>query len=387
MSHPQALNKPYVIAKLPNKTAEILIYEAIGASFFEDGITAKQFAQDLAAIGDVRRIDVRINSPGGSVNDGLAIYNALVAHPATVVAHVDGIAFSMASVVAMAAQTVTMAENALMMIHNPRWVAEGDAREMRRTADLLDRYRRSLVKAYAKKTNLSDDAIIELMDAETFFDANEAIAQGFADQITEPLNVAAYKHLDNLPEGVVVPPDVAERFSILNRGGYEMTVQTPQQPTPATLAELKALAGATSDFIVAQLEANATVSSALNALNAQLADDLRVARHELTQERQARASETPEPTPAPAPEPTPAPAPADDGLDDTPAAVEGVRPLGGNRTPGEAERRQPEPTALELFGREFKRLRAEGVPADQAVQTIYKEHPDWKKERLVALGR
>lgn len=171
-----------------NQTAEIFLYDAIDPFW---GIGAKEFAADLRALGDVEKIDLRINSPGGDVFDGMAMYNLLRDHAADVTTRVDGLAASAASVVAMAGDTVSMAENAMMMIHNPFTLAVGDAEEFRRTADTLDAVKAQIVGTYQTRVDLSADEIGELMDAETWMDATEAVEKGFASESTESMAVAA----------------------------------------------------------------------------------------------------------------------------------------------------------------------------------------------------
>jgi hypothetical protein len=119
------------------KTGEIWLYDQVGEGFF-GGMSAKQFNDELNKLGKVDTVNLRINSPGGSVFDGVAIYNALKRHPARVEVDVDGIAASIASVIAMAGDEIRMASNSMMMIHDPHGFSQGGAGDMRKTADLLD---------------------------------------------------------------------------------------------------------------------------------------------------------------------------------------------------------------------------------------------------------
>lgn len=169
------------------EAAEIAIYDEIGAF----GITAKTFMDDLKGLGEVKAITLRLNSPGGAVFDGVAIHNALQRHPATVTAHVDGIAASIASVIAMGADRVVMAENAMMMIHDPAGLVWGTAADMRQMADALDKVKASIITAYAAKTKLPDDELDAIMSAESWFTAAEAVAKGFADEVAQPVKMAA----------------------------------------------------------------------------------------------------------------------------------------------------------------------------------------------------
>lgn len=171
--------------------AEIWIYEYIGEDFWtEGGVTAKSFQKDLAAV-KASQIDLHINSPGGDVFDGITIYNLLKQHPATVTTYIDGLAASIASVIALAGDRVVMAENALYMVHNPWGMSMGDSSEMRKTADLLDKIRGSMVTTYASKSGKSDEEIVALLDAETWMDAEEAREFGFVDEIADKMDLAA----------------------------------------------------------------------------------------------------------------------------------------------------------------------------------------------------
>ena len=171
--------------------AEIWIYEQIGEDFWTGGgVTAKSFQKELSAV-KASQIDLHINSPGGEVFDGITIYNLIKQHPANVTTYIDGLAASIASVIALAGDTVIMAENALYMIHNPWGFAIGDANEMRKTADLLDKVGSSLIVAYTSKSGKPDDEISALMNDETWMTAREAKDAGFIDDISEKMDLAA----------------------------------------------------------------------------------------------------------------------------------------------------------------------------------------------------
>lgn len=172
--------------------ADVYIYGNIGDRWNEDGVIASDLVRDLAAL-DVETINLRINSYGGSVPDGLAIYNALRRHKAAVAVHVDGVAISCASYIAMAGDTITMAKNAQMMIHAPWTFAYGNSAELREQADVLDRYAKAMASAYADKSGKSmEDVLAILTDGKDhWFLADEAVAEGFADQVGEEIEVAA----------------------------------------------------------------------------------------------------------------------------------------------------------------------------------------------------
>ena len=174
----------YSIKAKANDTAEISIYDEIG--FW--GVSAASFAQDLKSCGNnLKQINLHIHSPGGDVFDGIAIYNLLKNHPANVTVYIDGLAASMASVIAMAGNEVIMPENAMMMIHKPWGIQGGDAEDMRKYADLLDKVENTLIPAYATKTGKTPEELAEMLSAETWLNGKECVEQGFADKLAEPL--------------------------------------------------------------------------------------------------------------------------------------------------------------------------------------------------------
>jgi ATP-dependent Clp protease protease subunit len=183
------------------KEADIFLYDMID-SFW--GIGAKQFVKDLNAI-KADTINLRINSPGGDVFDGTTIFNALRNHKAHVISHIDGLAASMASVIALAGDEVRMAENAMMMIHDPSTIVWGTAEDMRKTAELLDKIRDNLAQTYVDKTGESMDYIRDLMADETWFSAEEALDIGLVDEVTGKTDTKACFDLSkfkNVPEAM-----------------------------------------------------------------------------------------------------------------------------------------------------------------------------------------
>jgi ATP-dependent protease ClpP protease subunit len=177
------------------KTGELLLYGPIGADdglgWLFDDVTPRDFHADLTALGDITDLKVMINSPGGDVFAGQAIHSMLVRHPANVTVYVDGLAASIASIVAMAGDTVVMPKNAMMMVHNPWTVALGDAREFRKLAETLDSIRDAMIAAYESKTGKTRAELLPLLNAETWMTADEAVALGFADHVEEKKKVAA----------------------------------------------------------------------------------------------------------------------------------------------------------------------------------------------------
>lgn len=187
----------YNLKAAADKTPVLSIFDDIGAY----GVSAKSFLDDLRTV-TTDEVDVEINSPGGDVFAGLAIYNGLRASGKKINVKVLGLAASAASLVAMAGDTIEMPENAFMMVHNPWGFAMGGADEMRNTADVLDKIGAGLVSTYAKRTGKTDQEIAALLDAETWMTAQEAVDAGFATSVTPALAVKASYSEDRLPENV-----------------------------------------------------------------------------------------------------------------------------------------------------------------------------------------
>lgn len=161
-------------------TASIYIYDEIGYW----GVTAGDFVATLTKL-DVRAIDLHISSPGGEVFDGIAIYEALVQHDATVTTYVDSLAASAASFIAMAGDRIVMAKHAEMMIHDALSLCIGNAEEMRKTAELLDRVSDKIAGIYAERGE-SAEHWRALMREESWFSAQEAVDAGLADEVADP---------------------------------------------------------------------------------------------------------------------------------------------------------------------------------------------------------
>jgi len=215
-----------------DKPSELLIYDVIGDWA---GLSARQLVNDLKDL-DTSEITVRINSPGGSVFDGIAIYNALRHHKAHIHVRIEGLAASIASVIAMAGDTIHMAANALMMIHNPFGWVGGDAEELRKVADMLDKTTEVIAQTYAANSGLEVREIISLMNDETWFTATEAQGHGLVDVVEEPVQLAAhfdlsaFNHVPQpLPPQFITPSESEDDntsahalavMSLCNKAGY-----------------------------------------------------------------------------------------------------------------------------------------------------------------------
>lgn len=175
-----------VLAAVKDDALEIDIFGDIGVGWLnEDGITPKSVKRQMDDAGEFARLTVRINSPGGNAFDGVAIYNVLRAPGKPVAVYVDGIAASAASIIAMAGDTITMGKGSMLMLHNPWTIAAGDAKEFRAQADVLDKIGVSMSEIYVDRSGKSKDEVREILEAETWMSAQEAVDQGFATDIAE----------------------------------------------------------------------------------------------------------------------------------------------------------------------------------------------------------
>ncbi|WP_371259675.1 ClpP-like prohead protease/major capsid protein fusion protein [Pseudomonas sp. URMO17WK12:I11] len=209
--------------------AEVYLFGDIG----DWGISAQQFANDLRAVGDVSQINLHINSPGGAVFEGMAMYNLLKSHKARVIGTVVGLAASMGSVVAMACDEIRMPANAMMMVHKPWGIQGGDAEAMRKYAETLDKFETGMVAVYVAKTGKSVEEVEALLTAETWMTGAEAVALGFADTLLDPIEAFATINSNRLKDYTNMPPAAQHLFT--PRGSVTPPVggpaTTPGNPT------------------------------------------------------------------------------------------------------------------------------------------------------------
>jgi ATP-dependent Clp protease protease subunit len=171
---------------------ELMLYGEISSStWYGDEVTPKQFKSDLDALGDVKNLNIYINSGGGDVFAGQAIYSMLKRHSAKKTVYVDGLAASIAALISQAGDKVIMPKNAMMMVHNAWTFAVGNAALFRKMADDMDKIDESIRGVYVAKTHLDDKEVAELLDAETWMTADEAVRRGFADEVEEEKKLAA----------------------------------------------------------------------------------------------------------------------------------------------------------------------------------------------------
>lgn len=195
-----------------SNSADIFIYgDIVSYRWDESDTSASSFKEDLDNLGDVSTINLHINSPGGSVFEGIAIHNMLKRHQAKINVYVDALAASIASVIAMAGDTIYMPKNSMLMIHNPWTIAMGNAAELRKVADDLDRIANSSKQTYLQKAGdkLTEEKLQEMLDAETWLSADEALEYGLCDVVEEANQMAASINFDllqkykNVPENLI----------------------------------------------------------------------------------------------------------------------------------------------------------------------------------------
>lgn len=189
--------------------AVVYLYGQIGQDWFGDGNSAKEFAQALDALGS-RDVELRVNSEGGDVFEGYAIYSALNRYPGRVTAYVDGLAASAASFLIMAANEVVMGEASFLMIHNAWAFTAGNASELREIAERLEAVDGQIVDIYSRRSTKDGDEIREAMAATKWLTAPEAVEWGLADRTDESLKAAACVSRDtaklfgSVPDGITI---------------------------------------------------------------------------------------------------------------------------------------------------------------------------------------
>lgn len=203
------MKKGFEIKAKSETEAEIFIYEDIGEGWF-GGISPKKFSDELKKLGKgVDTLYVRINSAGGSVFDGVSIYNQLKRHSARKIVDIDGVAASIASLIAMSGDEIRIAKNAYMMIHKPWTMVMGDADELLKTAELLEKIEDTILQTYIDRSKADADVLKNMMKGETWLTAEEAIEHGLADQISDYEAIYGNYNLSrfsNIPERLKAIP-------------------------------------------------------------------------------------------------------------------------------------------------------------------------------------
>lgn len=190
--------------------ADIYVYGTIGSDWWdEDSKSASDFAKELEEANG-EDVTIHVNSCGGNVFDAHAMSELLRSYKGRTTASIEGIAASAASFFALTADRVLMNPSALLMIHNPYALCQGEAEDMRKTADMLDKVRGTIVEQYVRKTGLNAEDVETMMDAETWMDAKQALEDGFVDELTDSAPVAAMLSKDVLAAYKRVPDVVSK---------------------------------------------------------------------------------------------------------------------------------------------------------------------------------
>lgn len=262
-------------------TADIAILSDIGMF----GVTASDFRNQLIALGKPSEIRISISSDGGDVADGFAIYNMLNRHPANKIVTIDGLAASMASVVAMAGDEVIMPSNAMLMIHNPWGLAVGEADQLASFADALAIMQTNIAQTYKDRTGLPLAEIRSLMNKETWFSAKDAVAKGFADRVekaapvdAKAFNLARFNHVPAL-------------FGHTSKESLTMTTQNKEAETVEVVAKTPEQIVAEDRAYQAEVRAVCKLAGKPEAADAYIAANKKVADviAELEEQREAAA--------------------------------------------------------------------------------------------------
>ncbi|HEB5836655.1 TPA: Clp protease ClpP [Staphylococcus aureus] len=232
--------KYFQMKRKSDSKGEIYIYgDIVTDKWFENDVTATDFKNKLDELGDVSEIDVHINSAGGSVFEGYAIYNMLRMHPAKINIYVDALAASIASVIAMSGDAIFMHKNSFLMIHNSWIMTVGNAKELRKMADLLEKTDTASNSAYLDKAkDLDQGQLKQMLDAETWLTAEEALSFGLIDEVLGANEIAAsiskeqYKRFNNVPEDLKKDVDKITKIDDLkveNKGRRNMEQRSERE--------------------------------------------------------------------------------------------------------------------------------------------------------------
>ncbi len=250
---PKALDKWNSGIRAASSDNTISVLDVIGEDFWGEGVTAKRISAALRAIGN-QDVVVNINSPGGDMFEGLAIYNLLRAHNGKVTVNILGIAASAASVIAMAGDEIQMGRGAFLMIHNCWAVGVGNRHDFAKLANDLAPFDKSMSDIYVARSGLPEETISQMMDNETYIGANDAIEKGFADSLLaadvmddgDESPQAAIRKLDALLAKAKTPRSERRRLiSALTRSMPSATSDPHGMPSattdinPETLSELE----------------------------------------------------------------------------------------------------------------------------------------------------
>ncbi|MEH6641404.1 head maturation protease, ClpP-related [Vreelandella glaciei] len=233
---PKALDawNPGLYAADDSSDNTISIYDPIGFDFWGDGVTAKRIAGALRAIGD-NDVVVNINSPGGDVFEGLAIYNLLREHKGKVTVKVMGLAASAASFIAMAADEIQIGRAAFFMVHNAWVMAMGNRNDLREIADWLEPFDQTIADIYATRTGLSTEEVTSALDEETWIGGREAVDKGWADSLLSSDSVQENANAHKDSKVAARKMDVAMAKAGVPRSERRALMQAYKSDTPSAV--------------------------------------------------------------------------------------------------------------------------------------------------------
>lgn len=225
------MNKYYQLSRQDGKAVINIFGDIVDDVIYEEGVSALSFAYELESLGDVDAIDVYINSYGGSVAQGFAIYNQLKNHPAKVTTICSGFACSIASIIFLAGDERIMQDASLLMIHNPFCMTVGNANELRKQADDLDKMAQVSVDIYCAATGLDEKTIKKMMDQETWITSKEACELGFATSFKE----------EEANEVVSLVVQSVKKSLVSRIIGGEIPQQQEQEPVESNVSTVNSL--------------------------------------------------------------------------------------------------------------------------------------------------
>lgn len=273
---------------------EIKLFGIIG-----EDVLANDVKEQIDAMDQTQPLVVRINSEGGLVHEGLAIFDAIAAYTGPKKAVVESFAASIASFIPMACEEVEITENGYFMIHNPHNYVEGDDEAFAKASTELTQFKETMLKAYCSRTGKSRDEVMAAMKDETFFNAQQSIEFGLANRMVQPkvMRATAYARLKNMPQGVLRDLCGSGIEAGDNRETTEEKPMSTTQPAAASLAEIKAaFPKAKAEFIVRCLEKNLPMASVMTEALAAMEEELmqvkaKLAEYESTQAEEPMAME------------------------------------------------------------------------------------------------
>lgn len=347
---------------------EIKLYGIIG-----EDVTAVDVKRQLDAFDQSQELVVRIHSEGGSVPDGIAIYDAVKTYPGPKRAVIESAAFSIASYIAMAFDDVEITENGYLMIHNPYMETVGDDVAHAQSAECLAKFKESLVAAYSSRTGKSRDEVLSLMANETWINAREALANGYVSRIAPP-QMRAVAKLKNMPQGVFKSLSGGCSDAGENRVSERVTVSESTKPVAASLAEIRAaFPKAKAEFVLNCIERNLPMASVMTEALAAMEEELTQARAKLAEYEQkemaAKAEMEVSVEQEPEEEEEPMPMPVQKAK-----AKLGVRPV--------AKSTATKPSAKAQWETLVAAKVSAGLPRSKAVLAVHKDNPGLREQMV-----